>query len=73
MADRRFHADGFNPAGLVLVIRKPESGRKEMATEEVIRTVRRHDPLAGARARLNGRRAFDFSEISMPSPSHLRG
>ena len=57
---------------LVLVIRKPESGRKEMATEEVIRTVRRHDPLAGARARLNGRRAFDFSEISMPSPSHLR-
>ena len=58
---------------LVLVIRKPESGGKEMATEEVIRTVRRHDPLAGARARLNGRRAFDFSEISMPSPSHLRG
>ena len=58
---------------LVLVLRKPEFEGEGMATEEVIRTVRRHDPLAGVRARLNGRRAFDFSEISMPSPAHLRG
>ena len=58
---------------LVLVIKKPEFEGEGVATEEVIRTVRRHDSLAGVRARLNGRRAFDFSEISMPSPSHLRG
>jgi len=58
---------------LVLIIRKPEADGREVATEEVIRTVRRHDSLAGVRVRLNGRRAFDFSEISMPSPAHLRG
>ena len=58
---------------LVLVIKKPEAEGKGVATEEVIRTVRRHDPLAGVRVRLNVRRAFDFSEIAMPSPAHLRG
>ena len=41
--------------------------------EDVVKNVRRHDLLAGVRARLRGRRAFDFSEIAMPSPAHLRG
>lgn len=58
---------------LVLVLGQPEQGGKEMSTEEVVRNVRRHDTLAGVRARLRGRRAFDFSEIAMPSPAHLRG
>ena len=44
-----------------------------MAMQEVVKNVRRHDSLAGVRARLRGRRAFDFSEIAIPSPAHLRG
>ncbi len=58
---------------LVLVLSRPEQGGKEMAMEEVVKNVRRHDTLVGVRARLRGRRAFDFSEIAMPSPAHLRG
>jgi len=58
---------------LVLVLRQPEQGGKEMAMEEVVKNVRRHDTLAGVRVRLRNRRAFDFSEIAMPSPAHLRG
>jgi hypothetical protein len=58
---------------LVLVLSRPEQGRSEMAMEGVVKNVRRHDSLAGVRARLRGRRAFDFSEIAMPSPAHLRG
>ena len=58
---------------LVLVLGQPEQGGEEMSTEEVVKNVRRHDTLAGVRARLRGRRAFDFSEIAMPAPAHLRG
>jgi len=58
---------------LVLVLSQPEQGGKEMAMEGVVKNVRRHDTLAGVRARLRNRRAFDFSEIAMPSPAHLRG
>ena len=58
---------------LVLVLSQPEQGGNEMAMEEVVKNLRRHDSLAGVRARLRGRRAFDFSEIAMPSPAHLRG
>ena len=58
---------------LVLVLGQPEQGGEEMSTEEVIRNVRRHDTLSGVRARLRGRRSFDFSEIAMPAPAHLRG
>ncbi len=58
---------------LVLVLGQPEQGGKEMSTEEVVKNVRRHDTLTRVRARLRGRRAFDFSEIAMPAPAHLRG
>ena len=58
---------------LVLVLKKPESNGRQMAAEEVVRTVRRHDSLFGVRVRLSNRRAFDFSEIAMPSPAHIRG
>ncbi len=58
---------------LVLVLSRPEQGGREMAMEEVVKNVRGHDTLAGVRARLRGRRAFDFSEMAMPSPAHLRG
>ena len=58
---------------LVLVLSRPEQDGNAMAMEEVVKNVRRHDSLAGVRARLRGRRAFDFSEIAMPSPAHLRG
>lgn len=58
---------------LVLVLKKPESNGREMAAEEVIRTVRRHDMLSRVRSRLSSRRAFDFSEVAMPSPAHLKG
>ena len=58
---------------LVLVLKKPESNGKAMVAEEVVRTVRRHDPFFRVRARLSSRRAFDFSEIAMPSPAHIRG
>ena len=58
---------------LVLVLRQPEQGGREMAMEEVVKNVRRHDTLAGVRVRLRRRRAFDFSEIAMPSSAHLRG
>ena len=58
---------------LVLVLGKPEQGGVDRPTEEVVRNVRRHDSLAEVRSRLSWRRAFDFSELAMPSPSHLRG
>ena len=58
---------------LVLVLKKPESNGREMVAEEVIRTVSRHDMLFKVRSRLSSRRAFDFSEVAMPSPAHIRG
>ncbi|MDP6892021.1 MAG: hypothetical protein QF731_02480 [Verrucomicrobiota bacterium] len=58
---------------LVLVLKKPESNGREMVAEEVVRTVRRHDMLSKVRSRLSSRRAFDFSEVAMPSPAHIRG
>ncbi len=59
--------------GLVLVLSQPEQGRNEMAMEGVVKNLRRNDSLFSVRARLRSRRAFDFSEIAMPSPAHLRG
>ena len=58
---------------LVLVIESPQQAGRSVVTEFVRKEIRRHDTLAGVRARLRGRRAFDFSEIAMPSPAHLRG
>ena len=58
---------------LVLVVESPQQGGRSMATEFAQKDIRRYDTLAGVRARLRGRRAFDFSEIAMPSPAHLRG
>ena len=58
---------------LVLVVESPEQGGRSMATQFARRDIRRHDTLAGVRVRLRRRRAFDFSEIAMPSPAHLRG
>ncbi|SVB74788.1 uncharacterized protein METZ01_LOCUS227642, partial [marine metagenome] len=60
-------------SNLVLVVESPQQEGRSMATEFAQKNIRQYDTLAGVRARLRGRRAFDFSEIAMPSPAHLRG
>ena len=58
---------------LVLVIESPRTEGRSVPTEFARKDIRQHDSLVGVRARLRVRRAFDFSEIAMPSPAHLRG
>ena len=58
---------------LVLVIESPRMEGRSVPTEFARKDIRQHDSLVGVRARLRVRRAFDFSEIAMPSPAHLRG
>ncbi|GIT05996.1 MAG: hypothetical protein CM1200mP29_14070 [Verrucomicrobiota bacterium] len=48
---------------LVLVVGSPQQEGRSMATEFAQKDIRRYDTLAGVRARLRGRRAFDFSEM----------